>query len=164
MNEREVSDLLDRVKLHYQHLSLSDELLEEWFRVLKKYKNEEVINNLDKYLMIEKNRDRIPNPFDLIDGLITQQQKEKLKNDYLIDCNLCHKTMTLSEYDSHYSKCLKIRSVMTILKRKGQAVEYDELFRYDIDTLEKFLNKNKVYEKRNFNGNKNVFRGEEQTN
>ncbi len=148
MSESEVSNLLDRVKLHYQHLSLSDELLEEWFRVLKKYNSDEVFNNLDKYLMIEKNRDRIPNPFDLTDGLITENQKEKLKNDYLIDCNLCHKTMLLSEYNStHYKKCLLIKALIRKLAKEGTKVTYQDLDNYSYERLDKlydkYLEKNK---------------------
>ncbi len=164
MTEEEVYKLLERVRVYYQHLSKSDEIYEEWYRVLKKYNVEEVNKGLDNYLRDEKNRTRIPMPQDLIDGLITEEQKEKLKNDYLIDCNLCHKTMLLSEYDSHYSKCLKVKAVLLLLRKKGQVIEYDELSRYDIKTLERFLNENKIYEKRSFNGNKNVFRGEKQIN
>lgn len=163
MNRADVQILLGRINAQYQYFEYTaTNVINEWHRKLKSYDVDDVNRSLDNYL--DNNPERPPRTSELTRYLKTIEEKNITTTDYLIDCNLCHKTITLSEYDNHYSKCLKIRSVMTILKRKGQVVEYDELFRYDIETLEKFLNKNKIYEKRNFNGNKNVFRGEEQVN
>ena len=49
MSEEDVYRLLERVRTYYQHLSRSDELCDEWFRILKHYKVSEVNENLDKY-------------------------------------------------------------------------------------------------------------------
>lgn len=142
MQKEDIVELLDRVKLHYQHLSMSDELFYEWFRILKEYNRDDVFKKLDEYLENESNRDRIPMAFDLIDGLITHEQKKKIHSDYLIRCNLCGREMLLSEYDSkHFDRCSSINYLLRIMREQGIKVEYR-----DLETLDE-IKFQKVYEK-----------------
>ncbi len=146
MDDTEVCKLLDRVRVHYQNMAKADEVSEEWYRVLKNYKCEEVVKKLDEYLQDEIKRKKIPSPFDLVDGLLTLNKKEKLKNDYLIDCNLCHKTMLLNEYNStHYKKCLLIKALIRKLSKEGTKVTYQDLDNYSYERLDKLYDK--YYEK-----------------
>lgn len=142
MREDEVYKLLSKVRIYYQNMSKSDDVNDLWFEVLKNYDTSDVIEGLDRYLDDEKNRARIPIPQDLIVGLKTIDQKEKLKNDILIDCNLCHKTMRLSEYNNtHFKKCLLIKTLIPILQKKGNDVTYEVLNEYDYTTLDKLYEK-----------------------
>lgn len=60
---------------------------------------------------------------------------------YKVRCNLCDKEMYIYEYNSHYDKCLMIKTLIPILKEKGEDVNYDILNNYDSITLEKVLYK-----------------------
>ncbi len=149
MKEHEVEELLQIVKIHYQNFSIYDSLRDEWFRILKNYSANEVLDNLDKYLEDDRNRERIPMVFDLKKGLLTLDKKERFKNDYLIDCNLCHKTMFLSEYDNtHHRKCLLIKTIIKDYKKKNQNIAYEELDKFSFEELDKrfSLKKKKIEE------------------
>lgn len=127
MSEEDVYRLLERVRTYYQHLSRSDELCDEWFRILKHYKVSEVNENLDKYLSIERNRNRIPMPQDLIQDLWTIEESEQSQKSYVVNCNLCKKPMTLENYNKHYDRCCSIHYLLQIMKSQGIKIEYKDL-------------------------------------
>ena len=58
-----------------------------------------------------------------------------------IQCNLCHKFMTMEKYERHYDKCLLIKALIPILKSKGEDVSYETLNEYDYKTLDKVWDK-----------------------
>lgn len=157
MREDEVYKLLSRIRIYYQNMSKSDDVNDEWYKILKNYDTADVLEGLERYLKDEKNRTRIPMPQDLIVGLITLDKKEKLKNDYLVDCNLCHKTMFLSQYNNHYGRCLTITSLVKIYRDKGETMSYEELNTFTTERLNKFYEN----EKGSFKNerNKDIFRG-----
>lgn len=142
MSEEEVYEILDRVKVNYQHLAMPDELFDEWYNQLKYYAKDEVYKNLDNYFKSDRKRRNIPLVYDLIDGLLTiEQQKTKSKDNFKIDCQLCHRFMTLEEYNNHYDKCLLIKTLIPILQKNGETVDYDSLNEYDYQTLDKVYDK-----------------------
>lgn len=144
MTEEDVVKLLDRVKLHYQHFSINDSLFYEWLRILKEYSKEDVFNNLDKYL--DKCEVKIPTVFDLKKGLTPISKKQKVKQDYIINCNLCGKEMRLSEYENrHFPKCSSISYLITIMKKQGINVEYKELEQLDDIKFQSVYEKYKDY-------------------
>lgn len=127
MSEEDVYRLLERVRTYYQHLSRSDKLCDEWFRILKHYKVSEVNENLDKYLSIERNRNRIPMPQDLIQDLWTIEEYQQSQKSYIVNCNLCKRPMTLENYNKHYDRCSSIHYLLQIMKSQGIKVEYKDL-------------------------------------
>jgi len=144
MSEEEVYRLIERVRVYYQHLSRSDELNDEWYRFLKNYDASEINNAFDNYLKLERNRNRIPMPQDLTQGLLTLEQKRKRKEQnlgYVVRCNLCQREMSLEHYNEHYGRCLWTMYLMSVFKKQGREVEY-ELFEQLSES--KF---NEVYEK-----------------
>lgn len=156
MSEEEVYRLIERVRVYYQHLSRSDELNDEWYRILQKYDSNDVNSALDNYLKSERNRNRIPMPQDLTQGLLTLEQKTKRKQQssgYVVRCNLCQREMSLEYYNEHYGRCLSTMYLISVFKKRGETVEYELL-----EGLSK-ENFNEVYEKYkdyNTNGNLNT--------
>lgn len=71
--------------------------------------------------------------------------KEDLKifkpNEYKVRCNLCDKEMYIYQYNTHYDRCLMIKTLIPMLKEKGEDVDYEILSKYDTKTLEKVLYK-----------------------
>ncbi len=136
MNEDEIYELLEKVRIYYQNMAKSDAVNDEWYKILRKYNRDDVYGNLERYLSIERNRNRIPMPQDLISGLSTiEQQKEKNNDNFKIDCQLCHKFMTLDEYNNHYSKCSSITYLLTLFKKRDMNVSREELENLDEKTF-----------------------------
>lgn len=136
MSEDEIYELLERIRIYYQHMTRSDAINDEWFKILRKYKAEDVNSGFDSYLKDERNRNRIPMPQDLISGLLTiEGQKEKNNDNFKMDCQLCHKFMTLDEYNNHYSKCSSITYLLTLFKKRDMNVSREELENLDEKTF-----------------------------
>ena len=142
MNEEEVYELLERVRVYYQHMTRSDALIDEWFKGLKNYSAKDVNSGFDKYLKDERNRNRIPMPQDLISGLSTiDEQKANNNNNFKIDCQLCHRFMSLDEYDNHYSKCSSVTYLLSVFKKKNMNVTREELEKLDDESFNRLYNK-----------------------
>ena len=144
MREDEVYKLLSKIRIYYQNMSKSDDVNDEWYKVLKNYDAEDVLGGLDRYLKDEKNRTRIPMPQDLIQGLSTTEEKAKRiqqNSGYVVRCNLCQREMSLEHYNEHYGRCLSTMYLISVLKKQGKQVEYELLASL---SEEKF---NEVYEK-----------------
>lgn len=47
----------------------------------------------------------------------------------VVECNICHKWMTLDKYDNHYDRCMSTQYLIhRIYQEKGVIPEYDEIF------------------------------------
>lgn len=161
MNEEEVYRLIERVRVYYQHLSRSDELNDEWYRLLKKYDVNEINNAFDNYLKSERNRNRIPMPQDLTQGLLTIEQKKKRKEQnqgYIVCCNLCQKEMPLEHYDEHYGRCLSTMYLISVLKKQGKQVEYELLASLSQEKFNEVYAKYKDYENVKKLNTENIFK------
>ena len=140
MTKQEVKDLINKIKVYYPLFNLdTEEAMNEWLTRLSPYDNKDVLRKLEEHLSGER-ADNPPKLHFITKYLKTIEEKEKMGNDYLIRCNLCDREMYLSEYDSnHYEKCLTIKTLIPILKEKGEDVDYETLESYDNTTLEKVL-------------------------
>lgn len=142
MTKKEVLSFIKKIKAYYPLFNLStEEALDEWAERLKPYDNEDVLRKLEEHLNGER-ADEPPKLHFITKYLITTKDKEKYKGDYLIRCNLCGREMYLSDYDKkHYDKCLLIKTLLPILKDRGEDVTYEILEEYDYSTLDKIWNK-----------------------
>ena len=86
-------------------------------------------------------KDRVPMLHYITKYLLTPEEKAVDRNDYLVDCRLCQKTIPLSQYNNHYDKCLLIKTLIPILQKNGETVDYDSLNEYDYQTLDKVYDK-----------------------
>lgn len=58
-----------------------------------------------------------------------------------VECNLCHRWMSLDEYDSHYGKCLDIEYLENIAKQKGEVFTREDLENCKQAIIDKLLDK-----------------------
>lgn len=141
MTKVEVLKLLNKIKVYYPSFSLEDYVKEEWINKLKPYDNEDVLEKLDEHLQGDKSKE-LPKLHFITKFLKTPEEKKRYTGNFIINCNLCGKEMTLSEYDNeHYGKCLLIKSLLPILKARGEDVSYETLNEYDYETLDKVWDK-----------------------
>ena len=88
MTFEELKEILTNIKAHYQNFAIYDYVVKEWYKVLKDYEYDDVMESLVDHLT----------PKDL--------KKESESNRYIVSCNLCDRWMSLDEFDKHYDKCL----------------------------------------------------------
>lgn len=139
MTKTEVSKLLNKIKGYYNSQFFIDEYVTEaWVDSLKDYDLEDAEEHIKEYL--KEYPDIPPKPHVFIKDLLTREQKEKRKNsDFLIDCNLCGKFMTLQEYEEHYGRCLDIQYLLSVAKKKGEAFTREDLEKCRPEVIDKLL-------------------------
>lgn len=129
MNKIETKKLLNTIKGYYNSLFYIDEyVLTAWSEEFKNYDLEDCIEHLKKYL--KEYPDIPPKPHTFKRGLLTPEEKKTLReHNCSVNCNLCHKLMTLEEYDNHYDRCLSTKYLIKrIEEEKGVVPEYNEIF------------------------------------
>ena len=135
MTKQEVVNFLKKIKANYQSFSMEDYVINEWYDRLKPYDIDDVYLKLDQHLKGERCSE-IPKIHYITKFLKEPSEKSKSLDNCFVDCNLCHRTMTLKQYDDHYGKCLSI----CYLKRKIGNVTYEELedlYNKDKETYDK---------------------------
>lgn len=141
MTKTEVLKFLNKIKAYYYNFSIEDNVKEEWAEKLKPYDLQDLEIKFEEHLNGQYALEP-PRLHFLTRYLKTKEEKERATSDYLIRCNLCGHEMYLSEYeDKHYSKCLVIKTLIPILKARGEDVNYEILEEYDLNTLERIYNK-----------------------
>lgn len=58
-----------------------------------------------------------------------------------VECNLCHRWMTIGEYDSHYEKCLDVEYLVNVAKEKGETFERKDIENCRQDVIDRLLEK-----------------------
>lgn len=141
MTKTETLKFLNKIKAYYYNFSVEDNIKEEWIEKLKSYDLQDLEKKFEEHLNGQYALEP-PRLHFLTRYLKTKEEKERATSDYLIRCNLCGNEMYLSEYENkHYSKCLVIKTLIPILKAKGEDVNYEILEEYDLNTLERIYNK-----------------------
>ena len=141
MNKIETKNLLDLIKGYYNSQFFVDEyVIKVWVETLEPYDLEDAKEHIKQY--IKEYPDVPPKPHTFIKGLLTKKEKEiRQKADYIVNCNLCGKEMSLAEYDSHYGRCLDIQYLASIAKQKGEAFTRKDLEACDVKVIDKLLAK-----------------------
>ena len=60
---------------------------------------------------------------------------------YTIECNLCHRWLSISEYEAHYDRCLDIQYLLSVAKQKGEAYTREDLENCKPIVIDKLLEK-----------------------
>ena len=141
MTKEETKELVKKIKVYYPFFKLEKEGLDEWYGRLKPYDYQDVLDKVEEHLRGDK-AEEPPKLHYITKFLKTPEEKKRYTGDFIIDCNLCGKTMTLEEYDKeHYKKCLLIKSLIPILKARGEDVDYNKLDEYNYETLDRVWDK-----------------------
>ena len=67
MNKKDILDLFNRIKSHYNMFTYDEAKILEWSKFLKEYDAKEVSNNFDKFIL--EYHDRPPMCYELTRGL-----------------------------------------------------------------------------------------------
>lgn len=141
MTKMEVSKLLNKIKGYYSSQFFIDEYITEaWVEMLEPYDLEDALEHIQTWVM--ENPEQPPKPQTFIKGLYTHEEKIKIHNsNYTVECNLCHKFMTLEDYDNHYDRCLDIQYLVNVARQKGEDLKREDLEYCRPGVIEKLLQK-----------------------
>ena len=88
----------------------------EWFRILEPYDFKDVNIKLNEFFNSLDNDGKYPNPYYLIKFLKTKKEKQYMQ-EYKVQCKICYKYVPLSEYDTHFDRCLVTEAVIRDMKQ-----------------------------------------------
>lgn len=127
MTKTEVSKLLNNIKGYYNSQFFIDEFTTEaWIKTMEPYDLEDAIEHIEDY--IKDFPDDPPKPQTFRRGLRTHEEKMKAREqNFTVECNLCHRWLTLEEYDKHYDRCLDIQYLVSTAKRMGEHFTREDL-------------------------------------
>ena len=141
MTKAETLKFLNKIKAYYYNFSLEDYVKDEWIEKLKPYSKEDIEEKFEEHLHGEYALNP-PQLHFLTKYLKTEDEKQKAGEDFIIKCNLCGDTMFLQDYErKHYKKCLLIKTLIPILQKRGEEVNYEILDVYDYETLDRIYMK-----------------------
>lgn len=140
MELQEVKNLVSNIKAYYHYFSLDKDTLPVWKKKLENYDYEDVLRKLEEHLKGEQSKE-IPQLHFLLRGLLTTKQKQQNKGKYVVECNLCHRWMSIKEYDEHYGKCLDVEYLVNVAKTKGEDIKREDIENCRQDVINKLLEK-----------------------
>lgn len=127
MNKQETIKLLNTIKGYYNsQFFIDDYVIEAWYETMKPYDLEDTMEHIQEYIKEFPNDPPKPQTFKR--GLHTHDEKVRLRESkFTVECNLCHRFMSLADYDSHYGKCLDIQYLVNVAKEKGEGITREDL-------------------------------------
>jgi hypothetical protein len=141
MNKMEAKKLTDKIKGYYNSQFFIDEyVIDAWYETMKPYDLEDAIEHIQSYT--RDYPDTPPRPHTFKRGLYTTEEKERMRNaNYTIECNLCHRWISIQDYDDHYSKCLDITYLVDVAKQKGEEYSREDLENCTDKVIERLISK-----------------------
>lgn len=141
MERKDVSTIMKRIKSHYQEFVVDDFKLEEWYKELKDYSLDDVMEKLEQHFRSEQYGNQIPKVYFLTKYLVKESEKNKKKEIY-VRCQLCGKTVSLDDYDKHYDRCSSIEYLnRQSIKYFDKEIDKEKYFLIDQDTFDEKYDK-----------------------
>jgi hypothetical protein len=140
MTNSEIMELFKKIDVHYNtKYSENKEMVVEWTKYLKKYSAKEVFNSFEYYLKYYPTNP--PRMYNLINDLKTLEQKVQEENIKTI-CPYCRESVTMSEYNHHYGRCLDIEYIeKNVKKYLNQQIIRDDYYKMSDEDLKLRLDK-----------------------
>ena len=119
MNIREVKELFERIKRHYNVFTYDDGKIQEWYKFLKDYSSEDVNKRFDEYLSY--GYDQPPYCMSLTKN-IEKIKRNNEDDSWITECDICKKRITIynndmTDYEIHRRKCSKIDFIDRMSKK-----------------------------------------------
>lgn len=109
MELKDVKMILKRIQVNYPNFVVDGYVQSEWYRELKDYCLEDVMQKLEQHFRSEQYGNSIPKVYFLTKYLKKAKEKKEVdKGRILTTCTLCGDTISLAEFDKHYERCSNI--------------------------------------------------------
>ena len=159
MSVKEIRELFERIKRHYNMFTFDDEKVKEWYRFLKDYSSEDVNRRLDEYLKCEY--DQPP----LCMSLIKNIEKQNIgKTSWVTECDICKQRITIydddfEEYEKHHRRCSKIDFIDRMNKKyKLQGETIVKYYQMSDQNLDIEYHQTLEYYRKHKDDNKNIIK------
>jgi hypothetical protein len=123
MNLNQLDELFTKIRVHrpkfgklLESQARYNQYRSEWYRILKDYDYQDVINNLEKWLSDSENKYFMPDVYVLIGDIYTISEKNKPMN-FKIMCKHCKKWFLYDELRNHEDRCGSIEYVVYNYKK-----------------------------------------------
>lgn len=138
MELKDVKTILTRIKVNYPNFVNDDYTRSEWYKELKDYSLNDVMEKLEQHFRSEQYGNQIPKVYFLTKYLTKEKEKGKTL-DINIKCQLCGKTVSFDDYDKHYDRCSSVEYL------NNQSIKY---FNNPIDKEKYFLIDQKTFDEK----------------
>ena len=116
MERKDVQIILKRIKTNYNDFILDDYTTSEWYKELKDYDLEDVMEKLELHFRSEEYGNVPPKMYFLTKYL--KKTKDKFKEiKYNTTCPICKKIISNDNFEKHYDKCSSIDYIVRNRKR-----------------------------------------------
>lgn len=110
MTRAETKQIVDKIQVYRQSFLITNNVYQEWFRVLELYDYEDVDKKLDEFFQNGDNFGRYPDVYYLTKYL--KKQDEKLKSDITyVRCQNCQRIIEFNKYGEHFDRCSSIEYI-----------------------------------------------------
>lgn len=120
MQKKEVKDLIDKIKVYRPYFQSQQQnitlLINEWYRILEPYANEDINRRLDEFLKNGDNVGKEPDVYQLCKGLQTIIEKSQTNGKEKIQCRNCRRIILLDDLQKHTDRCNSVIYVKNTLK------------------------------------------------
>lgn len=141
MELKDVKVILKRIEVNYPNFLNDAYTQAEWYKELKDYALEDVMEKLEQHFRSEQYGNSIPKVYFLTKYLKKEKEKNIIQQ-YNVRCQYCNKLVDLEDYDKHYSKCRSIKYIQKqAIKYTGNEIDEKELMELDNETFEAYYNK-----------------------
>ena len=107
MELKDVKVILNRIKVNYPTFVNDDYTRTEWYRELKDYSLDDVMEKLEQHFRSEQYGNQIPKVYFLTKYLTKEQDKtKKLKGSK--QCHICHKFIGIDDFETHFDRCSSV--------------------------------------------------------
>ena len=123
MNINQIKDLFIKIGVHrpkfskmLESISTYNQYLKEWYGVLKKYDENDVLQNLEQWLSSEENKHYLPDVYSIVRDLYTIDEKNR-PMDYSVGCQYCKRLMPYKEIRLHEERCRNVEYIYKNYKK-----------------------------------------------
>lgn len=129
MEKRDITRIMSKIKAFRQSFLVTDNIFNEWSKILESYRYEDVDKKLDEYFNSGSNFGQYPDAYYLIKYLKTEEELSKTQ-EIVVKCSLCGKEILYNDLQEHYDRCSS----------------FDYVYRESKKYLHKTFDKNKLWE------------------
>lgn len=116
MTREEVKSLVDKIQVYRQSFLITNNVYQEWNRILEPYDYGDVDNKLNDFFQDGDNYGKYPDAYQLVKRLT--KTIDKLKNNgMLISCKNCGRFLPMEKYDAHFDKCNSVEYLVRNYKK-----------------------------------------------
>lgn len=121
------------------------EFLKNWQKVFEPYTFDDINKNLNNWFKTSSHFGRTPDPYELVQGLLTETEKNQLKskNQIVIKCPICNVSIGLVSFNKHFTRCSSLDYIVNNRRKYfNKNTSYQELERLKRCSDSEF---NKIY-------------------